>query len=490
MIGCLLAAGYALLSGWGLPAQRTIWMLWLVSGLRLSGRQWPWPLVWMVALAVVGLMDPWALLQPGFWLSFVAVALLFLPHGLPPESISSTSGWIKEQVWGQLRISIALAPLGLFFFQQFSVAGLLANLVAVPWVTWVVTPLSLAGLVWAPAWDGAAWCVGVLQAGLQWLAVWPWAALERPQPGVVPAVLALLGAAWLVWPGPLHLRLLGLPCLLALLFAEPARPVPGQFDVSVADVGQGAAVVVRTARHALLYDTGPRYGPDSDAGQRVLVPMLRAMGVRPDRVVLSHRDSDHTGGWPSLQRWMGSVSLLSSMPGFGHSQRCVAGQQWQWDGVTFTVLHPDAQDYERSLKTNAMSCVVRVKAGEASLLLTGDIEQQQERWLIDRWGEAGLRSTVMLAPHHGSRTSSSVPWLRAVQPKGVIVQSGYRNRFGHPAAEVLQRYADLDIVVIRTDHCGAWYWIDGQPLDAQKQCYRALNQRYWRWARGVHTPNE
>ena len=284
------------------------------------------------------------------------------------------------------------------------------------------------------------------------------------------------------WPWPW--RLAGAALMAPLLLYAPARPAPGSFELLAADVGQGNAVLVRTAGHSLLYDAGPRYSLDSDAGQRVLAPLLRAGGERLDLLVLSHRDSDHTGGASALLQAYPGAALLSSMEeahalqAQRRAMRCQAGQAWTWDGVAFSVLHPLPADYASAAKPNALSCVLRISAGDRVALLVGDIEMAQERALIER--AAPLAADVLLAPHHGSRTSSSPAFVQAVGARWVLVQAGYRNRFGHPVAEVLARYRGAGAQVVDSSRCGAMHWRSASP--EMVHCQRELGARYW-WHR-------
>ncbi|MEJ7931441.1 DNA internalization-related competence protein ComEC/Rec2, partial [Ramlibacter sp. AN1015] len=380
--GLLLAAAYAVFSGWGVPAQRTVWMLATITALRLAGLQWPWPMVWLLVAAVVLAVDPWALLQPGFWLSFVAVGVLFATRR---PALGKLTGLLREQAV----ITVALAPLTLFLFGQVSLVGLLANLVAVPWVTLVVTPLGLAGVLLPPLWDAAGLAVALLGGVLRPMAQAPAAVWTAAVPPLALAVPALLGSVLLVVRVPWTLRALGVPLLLPALLWQPQRPAPGSFELLAADVGQGSAVLVRTARHSLLYDTGPRWGPDSEAGSRVLVPLLRAAGERLDAVVVSHRDSDHSGGAAAVLATQPSARLWSSVPSGDpvfagrSSERCVAGRRWTWDGVGFEFLHPSDADFSAPrLRPNALSCVLRVSAAGRVALLAGDIERAQEQRLL------------------------------------------------------------------------------------------------------------
>ena len=564
--GLLLAALYAMFSGWGVPAQRTIWMLATVVLLRQSGKQWPWPLVWLLAMAVVVTVDPWALMQAGFWLSFVAVGVLFAagqppgeqapsggsrPHavgmrggnvsaaGQPPgeqirtdhdfainliagspridlangsldeqesAAVRPRSGWrspLAGSGWSWLRrpvaglghsllqsareqwiVTLALTPLSLLLFNQVSLVGLLANAVAIPWVTLLVTPLAMLGTLWSPIWDAAAGTVRVLTWFLQVLAGWPLASLSVAAAPFWCAVAGVLGGALLAMRFPWHLRLLGVPLMLPVLLWQPVRPLLGHFEVLGADIGQGNALLVRTASHSLVYDTGPRFSRESDAGHRVLVPLLRAMGERIDLLMLSHRDLDHIGGAPAVLAMQPQATLVSSIEDSHELQtvrkstRCVAGQQWRWDGVDFEVLHPSAADYDAANKSNAMSCVLRISNGAQTALLAGDLEAPQELRLVnDALSKDKLKADFLLVPHHGSKTSSSAAFLDQVRPQFALAQAGYRNRFGHPVDSVLARYSERGIQVVKSPVCGAAFWRSEQP--GEVLCQRQMGARYW-----------
>jgi len=480
--GLLLAIAYALFSGWGVPAQRTVWMLATVTLLRLSARRWPWPQVWLLACAVVVAVDPWALLQAGFWLSFVAVGVLFATDaGTRPLGRVSLRHRVQAMLREQWIITLTLTPLTLLLFGQVSLVSLVANVLAIPWVTLVVTPLALLGVMLPPLWEVAAVAVQWLTVYLGLLASLPLATLSVAQAPLWAGVAGLLGGVVLVMRLPWSLRLLGLPLLLPVLLWQVPRPLPGQFELLAADIGQGNAVLVQTATHALLFDAGPRYSRESDAGHRVLVPLLRALDVRLDRLVLSHRDSDHTGGAAAVLAMQPAATLLSSieddheLQALRRAERCEAGQAWDWDGVHFEVLHPTAEDYDWGRRSNALSCVLRISNGTQTALLTGDIEQAQEAQLLARG--APLQATVLLMPHHGSKTSSSPAFLDAVAPSLALVQAGYRNRFGHPAPPVLARYTERGVRVVDTPHCGAAHW--QSTLPQQVTCQREVTRRYW-----------
>ena len=504
--GLMLAAAYATFSGLGLPAQRTILMLIVVVVLRQSGRQWAWPHIWLLAMAVVVAFDPWALLQAGFWLSFVAVGVLFASDPGTQRSEQATDAdaaalrparwrWLPHcqawllrvagGLWRMLReqwvITLALTPLTLLLFNQVSVVGLLANTLAIPAVTLLITPLALLGVVWAPFWDVAAGCIGLLMVVLEVLAAWPMATISQAAVPVWSAAAGVVGGLLLVMRLPWHWRVLGVPLLLPVLLWQPLRPDVGEFEVLAADIGQGNAVLVRTANHALLYDAGPRFSRDSDAGDRVLVPLLRALGERLDLVLLSHRDADHVGGAASVLAMQPQAALSSSMEDGNELQqlragtRCETGQRWQWDGVDFEMLHPDPAAYDTPARSNTMSCVLRISAASSvSALLVGDIEVRQEQSLL-RVGS--IQSDLLLMPHHGSKTSSSGSFLDAVQPRLALLQAGYRNRYNHPAPLVLERYRERGITVLQSAHCGAATWRSAQPADWT--CQREQERRYW-----------
>ena len=532
--GLLLAVLYSLFSGWGLPAQRTVWMLATVVLLALSGRQWPWQIVWLLAMAVVVAIDPWALMQAGFWLSFVAVGILFAASPAPgaqqktgkfaapsPDhtdsrvaiilgavrariylalgrkdaeksakltflavmlsKLAASLGDVARQQWV---ITLALTPLTLLLFNQVALVGLLANAVAIPWVTLVVTPLALLGALWAPVWDVAALALGVLNSVLQVMAAWPLATISVAAAPLWCAVAGVAGGALLAMRLPWPVRLLGVPLLLPVLLWQPLLPPAGQFELLAVDVGQGNALIVRTRSHTLVYDTGPKFSRESDAGNRVLVPLLRALGSAVDVVMLSHRDSDHIGGAAAVLTMQPQARLTSSiedsheLQAIRPSQRCVAGQSWAWDGVDFEVLHPLATDYTAANKSNAMSCVLRISNGLQTALLAGDLEAAQElRLVADPLMLPKLKADVLLMPHHGSKTSSTGAFLDAVQPRVAIAQAGYKNRFSHPVESVLTRYAERGIAVLKSPVCGAVTFDSQQP--GRLLCNRDLAKRYW-----------
>jgi competence protein ComEC len=456
--GFFAAFFYCLLAGFAVPAQRTLYMLGVVAAARLSGRELAASRVLLVALMLVLLLDPWAVLAAGFWLSFGAVALLFhIGSGrLGPAH------WLVEWGRAQWAVTLGMLPALLALFQQFSLVSPLANAVAIPLVSFVITPLVLAGTLpfLDPLLSLAHLITAWLMAFIDWLAGLPLAMWQQAAPPAWSVLLALAGGFWLLLPRGFPARWLGLLAFLPLLTVVPPRPLAGEAAITVLDVGQGLAVHVQTATHDLLFDAGPAFSADADSGNRIIAPYLRAMGVRGlDVVVISHADKDHEGGAASVLAALPVAILKASLP-FEHSlsaqpvpqEPCTDGDGWIWDGVRFDMLHPGAEPLSR--KTNDVSCVLRVKAGGRSMLLTSDIEAVSEKAILKRY-PLNLGADVMTVPHHGSRTSSIPEFITAVAARDVIFPVGYRNQFGHPKDDVVARYVQSGARLHRTDVDGA-----------------------------------
>ena len=475
--GCLTAFCYVFLAGFGVPAQRTLYMLFVAALAMASGRILAPSRTLALALLLVLLIDPWAVLAAGFWLSFAAVgALLYVTSALTGEGI----GWRHRlRAWGGLQWTATLAslPILLMIFQQFSLVSPLANALSIPVISLIVTPLALlAALIpWSPILWLAHTILSWLMIFLEWCATWPlW---QTPAPPLWVVIVAALGVAISLLPRGLAGRSFGLLLLVPILFWPPAQPPAGSVNITVLDVGQGLATVVQTAGHTLIYDPGPLYSAESDAGQRVVVPYLRALGInRVDMLMVTHRDSDHAGGLASVMAAMAVGEVRSSLPEILGS-RCERGQRWVWDGVSFEVLHPAAEAYQVESKTNHRSCVLMVEAGGHRMLLTSDIEAEDEAELLASY-PGKLAADVLLVPHHGSRTSSTPAFIRAVGAGDVVIPVGYRNRFGHPKAEVLERYEQAGQRIWRTDRDGAIRLSLGLPGNALA-AWRQEYARYW-----------
>ncbi len=469
LAGVATAFLYSGIAGWGIPAQRTCWMLAVAGWALVSGRTRSVASVLALAAGVVTLLDPWAVLSAGFWLSFSAVAAIVL---FGSAHRVRRRGWFVEAVATQWAATVALLPLGALFFSSVSLVGPLANAVAIPLVSIVITPLTLAATALAlvvPALGSfllhlSAWFTGVLLALLDWAAALPLSIWGVVRPGALTLLLAAAGCALLLAPAPVIPRRHGAAMLAPLLAAGPAGPVEGELWVTALDVGQGTAVLVETPGRRLLYDAGPQYGGELEAGTRVIAPYLRARGIRAlDAVVISHGDTDHVGGAPGVLRnfpvaWIAS-SLAAEHPvvqGAAHHVACRRGDAWQWGEANFAFLHPgDEPAANAKSSSNAGSCVLRVRTPAATVLLTGDIEAAQERLLLRREEAEALRADLLVVPHHGSATSSSPRFLDAVAPAQAVFQLGYRNRYRHPHPKVLARYQDAGIGVLRSDWHGA-----------------------------------
>ncbi|MDT3708452.1 MAG: DNA internalization-related competence protein ComEC/Rec2 [Thiobacillus sp.] len=481
LVAAVLAAfGYALLAGFQVPAQRTLFML-TVLALAFWGRREPRPFTALiVALFAVLLIDPWAVSSAGFWLSFGAMAvILWVTFGrvaLPDK----LRGWATVQG----AVTLALAPVLFLLFQQISLISPLANAVAIPVVSWLVTPLALLGVLFAPLWHAAAWLMDWLGVALAWAANLPLAVMTLPAPSWWATALALGGTAWMLLPRGFPLRSLGLVLWLPLLFPPGDAIRPSHFRVEAIDVGQGTAVVIRTANHALLYDTGASFA-DSDSGERIVVPFLRATGVGAlSGLIISHDDNDHSGGMRSVLRDVPTGWLLHGLPaasplldGTPPAHRCARGQRWNWDGVRFEILNPGpAAHADHNRRDNDHSCVLRVSSARHSLLLTGDGERRTELELLESGQLAPV--TVLFAGHHGSRTSSIPEFVAATRPAWVVYTLGYRNRYGHPHSRVAARFREIKARALRSD-AGGMIRFDFGEAGVKASQYRPTHRRYW-----------
>jgi competence protein ComEC len=490
LVAAFIAVAYAALSGFAVPAQRTCYML-LTAALALMLRRAvsPW-LVLSWSLVVVLLIDPWAVLAVGFWFSFLAVfMLMFVTVGRVGER-----RWWHTLLVTQAAVTFGLAPISIALFQQVSLVGPLANAAAIPLVTMVVVPLTLMWLIFPidALLSLAHQLITWLAMGLQWLITLPAPLWVQHAPPWWTVGLAVLGCLVLLAPRGWPHRWLGLVWCLPLFMLLPQAPPEGEFNLAVLDIGQGTTAVVQTANHTLVYDTGPRWTETSDAGSRIIAPYLRATGAAHIHgLVVSHLDIDHSGGARSLLSAVPVSWLLTSIEPDSEvaktaearqvkTLRCIAGQSWTWDSVRFDVLHPTSENYlDESRKTNDRSCVIKVSNQRFSALLTADIEALSEREIIARSaGNGALKSDVLLIPHHGSRTSSTPAFIDAVAPKIALINAGYRNRFGHPREDVLARYSERNINVLRTDWHGA---IMLSSVDGFARIEKARNarQRYW-----------
>ncbi len=529
MTAILGAFGYALLAGFAVPAQRTAWMVAVFGLARMLGlRAGHWSVL-SLALLVILIPDPMAVLAPGFWLSFLAVGFLFslndktavVIHQRRPNRYQRVWQTLKSACFSQLAITFGLLPITAYLFQQIVLVGLVANAVAIPVVSYLVTPLAMLGtFTWFIAEsDDSLRFAATIQAWLHdvltWMSEQSFAAIDWPSPGLWPTVVAALGMVavfgrFAVTSTLSRFRYCGWFGLAFLWAGFPAAVAPGEMKVTVLDVGQGSSVLVRTRDHTLLYDAGPSFGT-ADAGSRIVLPTLRRFAVSTvDRLILSHLDQDHSGGVPTLVALSMVDAIQTPDPAAADALLkekqvritpslipCQAGDQWSWNGVQFRVLHPSSISGE----SNADSCVLRVEdAFGNSLMLTGDITARVERSIVAEFTRlfdpedplpahlsgARLASQVVVAPHHGSRHALTETFLRAVSPSTVVIQAGFRHHYGHPHPETLARIQDTlgaGVTVLRTDLQGAidLTWVSGRliPQDFWKD-----HRRYW------HRPRE
>ena len=490
------AFGYSALAGWGIPAQRTCWMLALAGAAMVSGRGRSMVSVLLTSAAVIAVFDPWAPLAAGFWLSFAAVAAIVWFHAERRPGRHRPVRW-REMLSTQFAITVALIPLGGLFFGATSLVGPLVNLLAIPLVSGLVTPLALTGAALQSVVAGAGlpmlWLAALatraLSVGIEWFDGWPAAVHVLAPASGLPLLLAGLAAVWLLAPVRLPARWWAAGGLLPLLLSPAERPAPGELWLTALDVGQGMAILVETPQRRLLYDTGPSLGPDHDVGARTIVPYLRSRGIRElDALVVSHLDDDHSGGALSVLRGM-PVGWVASSLADDHPiaraarahHRCRRGETFTWGEVSFDWLHPpDVDETSRRSATNARSCVLRIRSAAGTVLLPGDLERAQERRLLELYPPADLKADVLFVPHHGSATSSSLPFLRAVDPAIAVFQVGYRNRFRHPDAQVLARYRDTGARLLRSDAHGAIRIVLKAQAEPSVRRSRIDEPRHWR----------
>ncbi|MBU2099177.1 MAG: DNA internalization-related competence protein ComEC/Rec2, partial [Gammaproteobacteria bacterium] len=502
----MAAACYSLLAGFSLPTQRALIMITVLMASRISGRSVAPADSLAVAALLVLLMDPMAVTQAGFWLSFAAVASLFFAfvgYGQPLHQNRQSTIKTLWQRWVQPQWAVSvglLLPL-LLWTGQMSLNAPLANVFAIPLVSLLVVPLALVGAMMLSidmTWTHAAAQFLLQQADrlLDWLQMFlvfisAWSpALWRPAvPSLLTMMLMALSSIVLLMPRGLAPRWLALPLLLPLIWPPPpARPPVGRVWLQFLDVGQGLAVVVHTRQHHLLFDTGPALGPDFDAGRAVILPYLYQSHVSYlDALIVSHWHADHSGGLNTVADNMAIGRRLagpaqSSAANWYDDYRfegCEAGQHWQWDDVHFTVLFPPADpSLAADGNVNNSSCVLLIEAGGQGVLLTGDIEEAAERRLLATHADL-LDVDVLQAPHHGSRSSSSAAFVQATSPTWVVMSAGYRNRFDHPHSDIVERYQRHGAQVLFSADSGAVLMEIGGEKPVLLFRHRQQHRRFW-----------
>jgi len=477
----LVAIFYSGLAGFSVPTQRSVVMLVVaMTAIILQRNTRPFNIL-SIALFAVLIFDPLAVLAAGFWLSFLAVSLIVY-------AVSGRLGQLGH-IWGAIKLhwvtSVGLSPLLLLFFQQVSLIAPLANLVAVPVISLLAVPLSLLAVtvmfISATLSTKLFYLVDTVLQGLWWLllhlAEIPLASINHAPPSYWALLFAVPGILLLLAPAGIPARWLSFMMFLPLVFIEVKRPETGDINMTLLDVGQGLSAVVQTSRHLLVFDTGAKFSAESDMGQSVLLPFLRIQGLTSiDSLIVSHGDNDHIGGAASLMRGIKVEQVLTSVPQQLSEYapiNCAAGQSWLWDEVAFTMLSPR----QAFVSDNDNSCVLKIESKHGTVLLAGDIEAAAESWLVDAYGE-GLKADVLVAPHHGSKTSSTAGFLQAVQPDYVLIPAGYRNQFGHPHKDVLARYRQVNAEWLNSADSGA-ITVNVENNAWLVQGMRQAESKYW-----------
>ena len=483
----LAAFLYSALAGFSLPTQRALIMLSIILlSLVFKKSIRPGTVLGVAALLVL-VMDSFAVLSVSFWLSFGAVALIYYFIHIQASGQYKLKRWLILQVV----ISLGLLPLTIQFFQQAPVISPIANLVAVPVVGFVIVPLTFIATtvllidqdISVVIFNFISVLFSHLWKILEWLSTLPISSITFSTPGIFALILACTGFLLLLLPSAFRIRLLALILLLPLFFPYHEIPPEGEVKLTVLDVGQGLATVVQTRQHVLVFDTGPKFSKYFDTGRAVVLPFLNEQGVRKiDTLVISHGDNDHIGGLNSVVSAMQVNTVLTSVPDLlpqSVTARCERGQAWSWDNVQFEVLHPAASDYLSGLSENNLSCVIKIMARNQTFLLTGDIEEEAEALLVDRYG-GKLASHFLVAPHHGSKTSSSIRFITAVQPQTILIPVGWRNRYRLPHQSVLATYARQGSEVLTTAEQGAiTIRTEQAEISSFNNQSNSLTGRYW-----------
>ncbi len=478
----IAALFYAALAGFSIPTQRALIMLGLFMLTIVIRRHVKTLNAFALALLAVILLDPMAVLAAGFYLSFLAVFCIVyvLSSRLGREHRFLSSLKIHAVV------ALSLLPVLLFFFQRVSLIAPFANMIAVPVVSLVVVPLSLLAVILlqiAPEVAGFLLqfidhILQILWRVLEYLVELPMASVVRPKPQIWQMLVAMLGVLLLLAPRGVPGRFLGIVMLLPVFLGKPDKPALGEMQLTLLDVGQGLAVVVETANYALVFDTGARFSEKFDMGRNVILPYLYYRNITHlDKLIISHADNDHIGGAAALLNAIPVRQVLSSVPhqlSAYHATQCSAGNKWQWDRLSFQFLSPPEQLFQHE---NDNSCVLRIDTPGSSVLLTGDIERVAEDYLVQNSSDF-LQADILIAPHHGSKTSSSAAFLAKVQPELILIPADSPNRFGFPHADVLQRYEAIAAKYFITGETGALR-IKITQTHNQLESYREAHSHYW-----------
>jgi competence protein ComEC len=476
---------YTVMAGFAVPTVRTALMISVFMGSRMLFRHVSVIQAVALSLAAIVVMDTPALLSPGFWLSFSGVILLIL---FMPKT--TRQGSLLPFFRAQWICTLGLLPLTVSCFGQTTVIGPIANMLAIPWISLIVVPLALVGCLFigtpvisTAIWQLSAYLMDLLFRSLQWAGQLTWSSVNLPEPSIAITLLAMMGVGLLLLPNRIPGKWFGGLLLLPMLWPSAELDQNGRFNIAMIDVGQGLSVLIRTKNHNLLYDAGAGKPGGFSRGESVVVPALHASGVgHLDVAVISHGDNDHAGGFAAVREHFTIGSIQASEAALqGEYRRCKAGDAWVWDDVHFRYLWPES---ELEDSDNDRSCVLQITAGNHSALLTGDISSKVESRLIENYGTA-LKSDILLAPHHGSKSSSSSAFLNLVAPDIALVSNGFQNRFRHPNPDVVSRYRDQGAFLVSTADNGwseltvtakGWSWVSRERIDAKRYWMRTVTE--------------
>ncbi len=489
VMAMLCAAFYSLMAGFSLPTQRALLMLTVLLVAIILQRRVQALNVLSLSLLLVLIIDPISILSAGFWLSFAAVAMIMYILLLRSHKDGWTESGMFKAVNMQWKLSLMMAPATLLFFQQIPVSGPVANLVAIPVVAFLIVPLvllaSLSFLLFGGSFvEQTLFRLADIVLQLLWSLLESLAMTTEVLPfSVEHSATALAGIIFtvlvLMLPAGLKLRKLALVGLLAFIFpihTERTELHEGEFRMVLLDVGQGLSAIIMTGHHALVFDTGARFSKRFNAGDAVVLPVLKSLSISSlDTLIVSHGDNDHSGGAAKVLAGLEVRQVITNeMISGTETIPCRAGMQWQWEGVLFRLLHPDNEGMTTG---NNASCVLHVQSSFGSILLPADIEKKAEREIISRYPDA-LRSDILVAGHHGSNTSSSDDFINAVSPELVLFPAGWMNRYHHPAKKVLHRLTNRQIESMITGECGA-ITIRVAEAGISAKSWRQSNRRIW-----------
>ena len=475
---------YAMLAGFSIPTQRALLMICVVMISLMQRRVICSSYIVSLSLLLILIFDPLSVLDNGFWLSFGAVVVIVFAAVGRVKSDASLLNWGKVQ----LVIALGMLPLTLFFFQRISLSAPIANLFSVPLVSFITVPTTLLGTLTidlTPKFSGflldiATESLNILWLFLAWIDSQVWSVIEMHSPALWTLLPLSVGVLWLLMPRGFPARWIGVMFFLPAFFVTNNELAEGELKIDLIDVGQGLSVLIKTKNHQLLYDTGARYSESFDAGKNIIIPFLKSQNILSlDKLIVSHGDNDHSGGANSILRKLVVDKVYSgAKPKRWHYKKaisCQSDQAWSWDGVDFRFLHPVKI---KNSGGNNNSCVLQVSIGTQRILLTGDIETKAEKELVARF-QKGLQSNLLIAPHHGSNTSSSQAFIDSVAPQVVWIANGYRNRYGFPHPEVAYRYANRGTNLFETAKFGGISTrMTAEGFD--KPAFSRLKmQRYW-----------